>query len=78
MSHDERVLYAAKRPIQCRKKKIHQDSLTDMAIHRQKSDVNAVHLIKNLNYINFSYHVSSLFKRSFSNIENDDYDYNDT
>ena len=69
MPRDERVLYAAKRPIQCGKKNVHQDGLTDMVIRRPKSDVNAVHL---------GSHVSGLFERSFGDVENDDYGYDDT
>ena len=77
MPHDERVLYAAERPIQCGKKNVHQDGLTDMAIRRQKSDVNVVHLVKNLDHVDLGYRVSGLFKRSFGDVKNDDYGYDD-
>lgn len=78
MPRDERVLYTAKRPIQCGKKNIHQDGLTDMAIRRQKSDVNTVHLVKNLHHVDLGCRVSNLFERSFGDVKNDDYGYNNT
>lgn len=61
-----------------REKKVHQDGLTDMAIRRQKSDVNAVHLVKNLDHVDLGYRVSGLFEKSFGDVENDDYGYDDT
>lgn len=78
MPHDDRVLYAAERPIQCGKKNVHQDGLIDMAIRCQKSDVNVVHLVKNLDHVDLSYRVSGLFERSFGDVKNDDYGYDDT
>ena len=71
---DERALCATKRPIQCGKN-VHQDDLTDMVIRRQKSDVNAVHLVKNLEYVDLGSHVSCLFDRSFGEVEKDDHGY---
>ena len=71
------VLYAAERPIQCGKKNVHQDGLTDMAIRSQKSGVNAVHLVKDLDHVDLGYRVSGLFERSFGDVENDDYGYDD-
>jgi hypothetical protein len=69
---DKRALCAAKRPIQCGKKNVHQDDLTDMVIRRQKSDVNAVYLVKNLDHVDLGSRFSYLFDRSFGNVENDD------
>ena len=45
-----------------------------MAIRRQKSDVNAVHLVKSLDHVDLGYRVFDLFERSFGDIEDDDYD----
>jgi hypothetical protein len=70
---DERALCAAKRPIQCGKKNVHQDGLTDMVIRRQKSDVNAVHLVKNLDHVDLGSRFSCLFDRSFGDVKNNDY-----
>ena len=74
MPRDERVLHAAKRLIHCWKKNIHQDDLTDMAIRRQKRNVNAVHFVKNLNHVDLGYRVSGLVDKSFGEIDDDDYD----
>ena len=71
MPRDERVPYAAKRPIKYGKKNLHQDGLTDMAIRRQKSDVDAVHLVKNLDHVDLGNRVSGLFEKSFGDVEND-------
>jgi hypothetical protein len=49
-----------------------------MIIHHQKSDVNAIHFIKNLNHVDLNFHISCLFERSFNDVEIDDYDYDDT
>lgn len=49
-----------------------------MAIRRQKSDVNGVHLVKNLDHVDLGYRVSGLFERSFGDVENDDHGYDDT
>ena len=68
------MLYAAERPIQCGKKNVHQNGLTDMAIRSQTSGGNAVHLVKDLNHVDLGYRVSGLFERSFGDVENDDYD----
>ena len=59
-------------------KNIHQGGLTDMVIRRQKSDVNPVHLVKNLDHVDLGSRVSFLFERSFGDTENDDYGYDDT
>lgn len=75
MPRDEWVLYAVKRPIQCGKKNVYQGGLTDIAIRRQKSDGNAVHLVKNLDHVDLGYRVSGLSERSFGGIKNDDYGY---
>ena len=71
------VLYAAKRPIKCRKKNIYLESLTDIAIRRQKSDVNAVRLVKTLDHVDLGNRVSGLFEKSFGGVENDNYGYDD-
>ena len=51
-----------------------------MAIRRQKSDVDAVHLVKNLDHVDlgnrvsgvdFGNRVSGLFEKSFGDVEND-------
>lgn len=44
-----------------------------MAIRRQKSDVNAVYLVKSLDHVDLGYRVSGLFE-----FENDDYGYDGT
>lgn len=77
MPRDERVLYAAKGPIQCGKKNVYQGGLTDMAIRCQKSDVNAVHLVKNLDHVDLGSRVSGLSERSLGDVKNDDYGYDD-
>lgn len=72
---DERALYAAQRPVRCGRKKVHQDDLTETVIRLQKSDVNAVHLLEVLDHIDLGSCVSCLFDRSFVDVENDDYGY---
>ena len=60
---DERAPCAAKRPMQRGKKNIPQDGLADMVIRRQKSDVNAVHLVNNLDDVDLGSRVSCLLDR---------------
>jgi hypothetical protein len=74
---DKRVLCEAKRYVQCGKKNVHQDGLTDMVTRRQKSDVNAVHLVKNLNHVDLGPRAPCQFERSFGDVKNDDYGYDD-
>ena len=61
-----------------REKNVHQDGLTDVAIRSQKSGVNAVHLVKNLDHVSLGYRISGLFERPSGDVENNNYSYNNT
>ena len=75
---NERARCAAKRPLRCGKRNKHQDGLADVVIRHQKSDGNAVLLVKNLDHVDLGSRVSCLLEKSFGDIENDDYGYDDT
>ena len=75
---DEWALCAAKRPIRCGKKIKHQDGLADVVIRHQKSDGNAVLLVKSLDHVDLGFRVSCLFIRFFGETENDDYGYDNS
>lgn len=72
---DERAFYTAQRPVRCGRKSVYQDDLIEMVIRRQKSDVQAVHLLKIPDHVDFGSYVSCIFVRSFDDFENDGYGY---
>ena len=57
-----------------KEKVVQHDGLTDMVM---QSDLNAVHLVKNLDHVDPGSRVSGLFERSFGDVRNDDYGYDD-